>query len=36
MDFFGIANIQLLEITNLSPALSAEPCTVWSLCSVGA
>lgn len=36
MDFFGIANIQLLETTNLSPTLSAELCTLWSLSSVGA
>lgn len=34
--FFAIANIQLLETTNLSPTLSAEPCILWSLCSPGA
>lgn len=34
--FFAIANIQLLETTNLSPAVSAEPCILWSLRSPGA
>lgn len=36
MDSFAIANIQLLETTNLPPTLSAEPCVLWSHCTLGA